>query len=227
MVRSAPSCRSVAKVITCRSVEHLARTPAILAACAASLTKIAAAPASFMMYATCSGGRFGYSGTSAIDAVRQAKSAIAHSGRFSERIATRSPAWSPSSCSPSASRRTRSPTVRVEIGVYAPLIFTWSASGLSKRDSASKKSCVRVPGGVLRGPPDAIIPTSDQEDGRAGAARSGRKYRDGGGVRHRECSFRRHQKPDRAPLQRDPLQVVGRGGDLDTIEAKRDRANAA
>src|SRR5687768_18432608 len=110
------------------------------------------------------------------------------------------------------------------MGWYGPLTFTWSAAGLSNRATASKKSRVRVPGGVLRGPPDAIIATSDVEDA-AGARRDGRLYR----ARHvrRYRLSRRHHEPDRAPLQGHATQGVGRGADLHAIEPQRDGADPA
>src|SRR5690348_5641857 len=75
-------------------------------------------------------------------------------------------------------RRTRSATVRLEIDWYTPLTFTWSASGLSWRATASKNSRVSVPGGVLRGPPDEIIGTSGSGTSLVGrAAAQGRSFR--------------------------------------------------
>ena len=59
IVRSAPAWRSAAKVMTWRSAGRVARTSVIFAACAASLTKMATAPASRRMYAACSAGRLG------------------------------------------------------------------------------------------------------------------------------------------------------------------------
>src|ERR1035438_8347036 len=82
---------------------------------------------------------------------RQAQSANAHSGRFSERIARRSPRASPSSCRPSAIPRTRSCTVACETGWYLPSRFTWYASSRWNFSSPSKNSSVSVPGTSSRG----------------------------------------------------------------------------
>ena len=69
--------------------------------------------------------------TSVTPEVRHASSAIAHSGRFSDRITTRSPAATPRSRSASATWRTRRSTSRCEIGTYRPSTSCCSASGRS------------------------------------------------------------------------------------------------
>ena len=93
-------------------------------------------------------------GTSVMALQMQAKSAINHSGRFSERIATRSCATMPMSARPSAVQRTRSKIVRCDIGSHKSRTFVLSASARSNRSTASKNSALIVPCGG-RGPPEA------------------------------------------------------------------------
>jgi hypothetical protein len=78
------------------------RISLIFSPCSRFETKTPTAPESLRMYAICSAGRVGYTGTSANPAVRHAKSAIAHSGLFSERMATLSPRLAPSPAIPRA-----------------------------------------------------------------------------------------------------------------------------
>src|SRR5215204_1377191 len=81
---------------------------------------------------------------------------MAHSGRFSDRIATRSPRWIPIAVSPYRTRRILSINVRWEIGVYCSPTRTTIASGLSYFSTASNSRWLSVPG-CGRGPPRAYI----------------------------------------------------------------------
>src|SRR4051794_7741843 len=55
---------------------------------------------------------------------------MAHSGRFSERIATRSPGWIPRLLSPSESARTVNPKSLAEMGRHCPSTFDSRRFGL-------------------------------------------------------------------------------------------------
>src|SRR5712691_3246208 len=85
-------------------------------------------------------------GTSAARAARQAKSVRAHSGRFSETMATRSPGCTPSSRRPSEIACTRWEASRCVIGTHMPAIFERNANGRSAcRSTVVKNSWLSVP----------------------------------------------------------------------------------
>jgi hypothetical protein len=90
----------------CRSSNEF-RMDAILANCARDETKMARASESRSMYWSWLAGRVAYRGTSTAPQARTARSATAHSMRFSDRIATRSRFAIPSDFNAHASALTR------------------------------------------------------------------------------------------------------------------------
>ena len=68
-------------------------------------------------------------GTVTAPAQSAAKSAMTHSGRFSERMATRSPGFKPSARKPNERRRTVASTSSVEILSQTPSRLTIIRSG--------------------------------------------------------------------------------------------------
>ena len=113
--------------------------------CSCSLveTKISRAPASPSKWPTCSEVSVVYTGTSTAPSSRQAKSAICHSGRFSLRIATRSPLRMPRCFKALATASTCCRNSRDEISTQRPSRFTLIIRGRS-RSTALKKISFRV-----------------------------------------------------------------------------------
>ena len=85
-------------------------------------------------------------GTVTAPTLRMARSAIDHSGRFSEIRATRSWACIPRSARPSAMCRTRRTNSAAEMRTHSPLRFSLTASGLSCRAMAARQTPARVDG---------------------------------------------------------------------------------
>src|SRR3954453_12108454 len=107
---------------------------------------------------------------------------MAHSGRFSDRIATRSPGRMPSSCSPrlrSCTRLARSGYLR---SIHWPSRLERAATGLvPNRASAPKYSSLRVRGACA----DTLLEDDDEPLSGAGygsSVRSEGAYLDDGGV---------------------------------------------
>src|SRR4029079_6585751 len=78
--------------------------------------------------------------------LRIAKSAIDHSGRFSEIKATRSEGRTPASARPNATCRTRPTNSLAEIRTHSLPRFSLTVSGLLWRATASRHIAVKVKG---------------------------------------------------------------------------------
>jgi hypothetical protein len=90
-------------------------------------------------------------GTVTAPAARAAKSAMTHSGRFSERMATRSPGPMPRAWNPSDSRRTVVSISSVEILVQSPSFLTIIRTGFRwvRQDSRNMRLRVVASGPVM------------------------------------------------------------------------------